>query len=80
MSTTKKKRIAVHVTPSDDKWAVKIETRDRAEALYDTKDKAVDVAVEMAKRNEPSQVKIHRQDGTFQEERTYGDDPVPPRG
>jgi hypothetical protein len=34
----------------------------------------------MAKRNKPSQVKIHRRDGTFTEERTCSDAPFPPRG
>jgi hypothetical protein len=26
------------------------------------------------------QVKIHKKDGTIESERTYGDDPYPPRG
>jgi hypothetical protein len=33
-----------------------------------------------AKANPPSQVLVQKQDGTWQVEWTYGDDPFPPRG
>ena len=80
MGTPTKKRVAIHVIPADGQWEVKFETNDRSISRYETKPEAIDVAVEMAKRNKPSQVKIHKRDGTFQEERTYGDDPFPPAG
>jgi hypothetical protein len=80
MISDTKKRIAIHVVPQDGQWLVKIESNDKSEARYETKPEAVRVAVEMARRSQPSQVKIHKRDGTFQEERTYGDDPFPPRG
>jgi hypothetical protein len=80
MSADTKKRLAIHVVPADGQWLVRIESNEKAEARYPTKPEAISVAVEMAKRNEPSQVKIHKRDGTFQEVRTYGDDPFPPRG
>jgi predicted acetyltransferase len=44
------------------------------------KSTAIDVGVAVARRNEPSQLVIHRADGTIEDERTYGDDPYPPRG
>jgi hypothetical protein len=80
MTTLTKKRVAIHVVPADDQWLVKIESNKKGEARYATKTEAVSVAVEMAKRSKPSQVKIHKRDASFQEERTYGDDPFPPKG
>ena len=80
MTTDTKKRVAIHVVPDDGQWMVKIESNQKGEARYPTKTAAISVAVEMAKRNMPSQVKIHKRNGSFQEERTYGDDPFPPHG
>lgn len=45
-----------------------------------TKQAAIDAGVAAARANQPSQLLIHRQDGTIEDERTYGDDPFPPRG
>lgn len=44
------------------------------------KQNAVNAGVQEARRNMPSQLLIHRVDGTIEDERTYGDDPFPPRG
>lgn len=44
------------------------------------KSAAIDEGVRLARANEPSQLVIHRQDGTIEDERTYGNDPFPPRG
>lgn len=44
------------------------------------KSTAIDAGVALARRNQPSQLVIHRVDGTIEDERTYGDDPFPPRG
>lgn len=44
------------------------------------KSTAIDAGVAVARRNAPSQLVIHRADGTFEDERTYGNDPFPPRG
>lgn len=41
---------------------------------------AIDAGVKVAKANRPSQLVIHRADGTIEDERTYDDDPYPPRG
>jgi hypothetical protein len=47
---------------------------------HDTKDPAVEAGRKVAQANEPSQLVVHKQDGTFEYEYTYGDDPFPPKG
>ncbi|VXB03594.1 DUF2188 domain-containing protein [Aeromicrobium sp. 9AM] len=47
---------------------------------HETKDPAIDAGVRVAKANTPSQLLIHRTDGTIEDERTYEDDPYPPAG
>lgn len=44
------------------------------------KDNAVEAGKKVAKANQPSQLVVHKADGTFEYEHTYGDDPFPPRG
>ena len=46
----------------------------------ETKKEAVRKTIEIAKKQQDSQVIIHKQDGKIQEERTYGNDPHPPKG
>lgn len=41
---------------------------------------AVTAGVRVAQAHQPSQLLIHRMDGTIEDERTYGNDPFPPRG
>lgn len=72
-STTK--RTVFHVVPDGEDWTVKREGGE-AVSTHSTKASAEAAAMEAAKRSIPSQVKIHRQDGVFEEERTYGNDPV----
>lgn len=50
------------------------------QSTHAEKDPAVDAGVRAAIDNQPSQLFIHRMDGTIEDERTYGDDPYPPRG
>ncbi|MBF4625810.1 DUF2188 domain-containing protein [Clavibacter sp. VKM Ac-2872] len=45
-----------------------------------TKSAAILAGVNLARQNEPSQVIIHTMDGKIEDERTYGNDPFPPRG
>ena len=47
---------------------------------FDTKDPAVDAAVKKARAAELGQVKVQKEDGTIQEERTYGKDPERTKG
>jgi len=44
------------------------------------KEAAIDAAVALARANQPSSLRIQRGDGTFEDERTYRDDPFPPPG
>lgn len=66
------------VLPSSGAW--KVTHNGLTLSTHLTKPPAVDAGVSVARANQPSQLIIHRADGTFEEERTYGDDPFPPRG
>jgi hypothetical protein len=69
------KRVVYHVTKGED-WRIAKEGSERASATAPTKAEAIQRAVELAKGvGGLSQVKIHRQDGTIESERTYGKDP-----
>jgi uncharacterized protein DUF2188 len=59
-------------------WKVTEEGRELSQ--HETKEEAIDAAVRAAQANEPSQVKVQKQNGTWNEERSYGDDPDPPPG
>lgn len=75
------KRMTYHVTPgADGGWKVKEENASRASSNHDTKAEAIERAKELAKNQNLGQVIIHKQDGTFQTEYTYGKDPFPPKG
>ena len=41
---------------------------------------AIDAGVTVARANMPSQLVLYRADGTIEDERTYCDDPYPPKG
>lgn len=45
-----------------------------------TKDAAVSAGQKLAKANQPSQLVVHKMDGTIEYEYTYGNDPFPPSG
>ena len=45
-----------------------------------TKETAVAAGQKVAKANQPSQLVVHKMDGTIEHEYTYGNDPYPPRG
>lgn len=69
------KRTVYHVTKGED-WRITKAGADRASATAETKAEAIHRAVELAKNvGGLSQVKIHRQNGTIESERTYGKDP-----
>jgi len=73
-------RTTYHVNHVNGRWQGKIENAARASFTAETKDEAIATAVELAKHNMPSSVRIHKLDGTFEDERTFQDDPFPPRG
>ena len=60
-------------------WAVQREGASRADSLHETRDAAMSRAVELAK-GAGGQLRIKGRDGRIQSERTYGNDPHPPRG
>ena len=66
-----------HVTHKDGEWKLKKENAERSTKNFETKEQAVDYAKDFMKKNGGS-LKIHKQDGTIQEERTYpkSDDPI----
>lgn len=47
---------------------------------HSVKTDAVTAGVRVASADKPSSLRICRADGTIEDERTYGDDPFPPRG
>jgi hypothetical protein len=69
-----------HVVPEQGDWKLELEGGGRASGVFDTKGAAVERGIELARSQGHSQLIIHKQDGTIQEERTYGSDPFPPRG
>lgn len=71
-------RRQVHVVPGVVGWEVKEGGRVLAHA--DTKDEAIQHGRAIAQAIQPSQLIVHRKDGTFESEYTYGEDPFPPRG
>jgi len=74
-------RTTFHVTTHEGKWIVRQEGRSAGEFdSFETKEEAVERGRHLGREHEPSQVKVHRTDGTFEDEFTYGNDPFPPRG
>lgn len=73
----KKKRI--HVVADDAQWKVKREGGQRASSVHDTKAEAVAAGRSLAQADK-GQLLIHKQDGKIQEERTFRNDPYPPKG
>ena len=67
-------RRTYHVTPFGEGWKVAAEGED-LEVVRDNKDDALAEAKSLAQQGELGQVIVHKQDGTIQEEFTYGDDP-----
>lgn len=67
------------VSPSEGGWKV---AKDGGLVLgtYPSKEGAMQAARIVAKSNQPSQVKVQLEDGAFQTEWTYDDDPFPPPG
>lgn len=67
------------VSPSEGGWKV---TKDGGLVLgmYPSKEGATQTARIVAKSNRPSQVKVQLEDGTFQTEWSYDNDPFPRPG
>ena len=59
-------------TRDDGGWEVQAEGTSRATSVHKTKDEAVANAKELARRHQPSQLLVYKQNGTVQTEQTYG--------
>lgn len=73
-------RTIYDVSTHEDGWQVKRRDLSQASVVKPTKAEAVSAGQVLAKNNEPSQLVVHKEDGTFDYEYTYGDDPYPPAG
>ena len=60
----------VHLTHKNDLWRLQNEGSNRSIKTFTTKDEAVSFSMKYMHKNGGS-LKIHKQDGTIQEERTY---------
>lgn len=69
----------IHVTGTRGDWRVVREGNERASATAATKDAAIERARELA-MPQGGQVIIHGTNGRIQSERSYGNDPFPPKG
>lgn len=71
-------RKVYRVTPDSGNWKL----THQGQTLYTNANKqpVVDRGQSTAKANQPSQLVVHRADGTIEYEYTYGDDPYPPSG
>lgn len=68
-----KERKVFHLMPHEDGWQVTRAGEDEPEAVHRKKRKARSEARDLARSNEPSQLVIHRADGTIQTVHTYGE-------
>jgi len=73
-------RTTYHVIPHEDGWAGMMEGAVRASITGKNKQYVIEHTISLAKNREPSSVVIHKTDGAFQEERTYGFETHPPGG
>jgi len=74
MKTTLYPMQTYHLAPSEDDWELFIEGRQKPLASFETKKDAMAHSVALvAERN--GSLKIHRADGTIEEERTYPGSP-----
>jgi len=72
-------RTVYHVVYDESKtypWRVEKENGSRASSKHSLKGAAVTNAKSLAKDRKPSQIKVHKKNGRFDYERTYGNDPV----
>lgn len=71
-------RKVYRVVPDRDNWNVTHEAA--VLSRHYLKSEAIEAGKKVARANMPSQLVIHRADGTFETEYTYGQDPYPPVG
>ena len=74
LATPPVERKVYHVTPHDEGWKVVMEGAETPVSTHTTKDEAMTAAREVAKKTEPSQVVVHKMDGTIQTQFGYGEE------
>lgn len=67
-----------HVVPNKKGWAVKGAGNSKNTANTTTQQKAIDIAIQIAK-NQQSEVVIHNKQGVIRDKDSYGNDPIPPK-
>jgi hypothetical protein len=72
------KKPNVWVSPREDGWAVQHEGTERASTVTPTKEEALALGRDMARREEVELV-VQRRDGTIESKDSYGRDPNPPK-
>ena len=73
----KQARVVYDVLPDGRRWKLS-EQGNGVRSLHSTKDQAINTAMRVARRNAPSQLRIHKLDGTVESERRYEEEPFPP--
>lgn len=68
-------RKVYHVMPYHSVWQVRGEGARRASSVHQTKEEAVSRAKELARKHDPSQIKIHNADGSVETEHPGGEAP-----
>lgn len=68
-----------HVTPHGDQWQVKGAGNQRATAVTQTQQQAINIARGIA-QNQKSELVIHGQNGQIRQKDSFGNDPYPPKG
>jgi hypothetical protein len=71
-------RKVYHVVPNGTNWQVK--HNGQVFSNHILKSAAIESGRQVAIANQPSQLVIHKADGTIETEYTYGNDPYPPVG
>lgn len=65
------KRTVFHLEPDDEGWCLTIEGEGKVEARFDTKEDGLEAARELAHQASPSELVIHRADGSEQDRHRY---------
>lgn len=68
-----------HVTPHGNQWQVKGAGNQKATAVTQTQQQAINIARDIAK-NQKSELVIHGQNGQIRQKDSFGNDPYPPKG
>lgn len=66
------------IVPNGSMWSIKY--NGDVQSSHQLKSLAIESGRRLAIANQPSQLVIHKSDGTIETEYTYGNDPYPPKG